>query len=306
MVKFTTPTAGKADSPKFVPAELIPNFAAYTGRQDRTAASIQEKVDSLLANGQLNSILVRKGFDGSAIPVTGHTRILAAHRINTERLVGRKLDVVTGNVIETQYGPENPFVLRADYTTMNETDAIFASLVENIARTEITDMDYILFLKSIESLNLTDTQIAQRLGVPTPFITNRRKAISLDAKTQKALASGTVKFDAALNGLGTIAPEARESVLNAVLAAGAKPTTANLKDEARKQGVTMANAVRTDKDVRNLINSLLVEGTLSEGPVRDLFFAIADFKSGMTTAEDVTAKAQALATPVKVKTSKVL
>ena len=80
-IKLSVETHGKKDVFAFDPRDLVKNFGAYTGRKERTDAQIDAMVETLLADGQIEPFLYRKGFDGEPIPITGHTRILAAVRI---------------------------------------------------------------------------------------------------------------------------------------------------------------------------------------------------------------------------------
>src|ERR1700729_736249 len=107
-VKFAVETK-KGDSYRFFPSDL--RFSTFTGRHfGPSEESIEKMVQSLLTHGQLEDLGVRKDFDDSPVVVFGHTRVLAAQRINERHLT-----------------PE-PFMLRGTYFSINEEEACLLTL----------------------------------------------------------------------------------------------------------------------------------------------------------------------------------
>ena len=284
MIKFSTPTYGKKDAPGFLPADLKKNFAAYTGRQTRTDEQIEEMVQSLLAGGQKVPITVRRGDNDEAIPVTGHTRILAADIINKKKLKGYRMDVATGKQTDMQYGPDNPLILNGVFQPMNAIDAIFASFVENADRNALTDTDYALFIQvASESTGMTDADIAKKLGKPASFISNRRKILELDVDSQRALASGDIKFDA-VHTVKKIASKDRKAVLAKAKADAPKGrvTAAGIARAASAIGAAVAGPLkRTDADMKAYIDKSIEETVV--GPLQKFFFGLKDFRAGTIT-----------------------
>lgn len=300
MIKFSTPTYGKKDAPGFLPADLKQNFASYTGRKVRTADQIKEMAQSLLANGQEVPITVRKGYKGEAIPVTGHTRILAADLINQNEMVGYRIDAATGQKTEIKYGAENPFVLTAIVRTMNETDALFASFVENADRNKLTAADYAQFLQiASESTKMTDGQIAKKLGKQPSFISNIRKFLTLDVETQREVLAGDVKFNTAVDILTKVDPAKRAEVVERAKANnGGKATGAALARAVAEVGAdTAAPIKRTDADVKRYIDEKIDETT--EKPefaaIRAFLFGLKDYRAGAVTKDELDALFSALA-----------
>jgi ParB-like chromosome segregation protein Spo0J len=278
MIKFSTETHGKKDAPRFLPADLKKNFAKYTGRVERTDAQIEDMVQSLLAGGQKVPITVRRGDNDKAIPVTGHTRILAADIINKKKMKGYRLDVATGVETEIQYGPDAPFLLDAMFQPMNETEALFSSFVENATRNGLTDMDYVLFLQVVENLGMTDADIARKIGKPASFISNRRKVLELDTESQRALAKGEIKFDA-VHTLGKVASNKRKEVIATAKAAnGGRATASGIAKAAAAIGAVTAPIKRSDADVKAYIDKSIEETVV--GPFQKFLFGLKDYRAG--------------------------
>lgn len=287
MIKFSTTTYGKKDAPGFLPADLKKNFAAYTGRKTRTDEQIEEMVQSLLAGGQKVPITVRRGDNDEAIPVTGHTRILAADIINKEQMKGYRIDVATGVQTDVQYNAKNPFILNGIFQPMNAVDAIFASFVENADRNELTDTDYALFIQvASESTGMTDADIAKKLGKPASFISNRRKILELDVDSQRALASGDIKFDA-VHTVEKIASKDRKAVLAKAKADAPKGrvTAAGIARAAASMGAAVSGPIkRTDADMKAYIDKAIEE---TVGPFQKFWFGMKDYRAGTITEAEL-------------------
>lgn len=295
MIKFSTPTFGKKDAPGFLPADLKKNFAAYTGRKSRTDEQIAEMVNSLLAGGQKVPITVRRGFNGEAIPVTGHTRILAADIINSKGLRGYRINPDTGEKTEIQYSAETPFILTGLYNAMNELDAIFASFIENADRTALNDMDYALFIQVVsESTSMSDAAIAEKLGKKASYVSRLRTVLELDAETQKQLSNGTLKLDAALTAAKIEPSKRAAAVANAAAAApNGKATASGIAKAAAALGAVTAKPMkRTDADVKNFIDKRLKQDAVS--PFTQFLFGLKDFRAGVIDEAALDALADAL------------
>jgi hypothetical protein len=287
MIKFSTETYGKKDAPRFLPADLKKNFAKYTGRVTRTDEQIEDMVQSLLAGGQKVPITVRRGDGEKAVPVTGHTRILAADIINKKKLKGWRLDLATGTETEIAYGPDNPFLLDAMFQPMNEAEALFASFIENATRKDLTDTDYVLFLQVVEPCGLTDAQIAKKLGKPASFISNRRKVLELDVDSQKELATGGMKFDA-VHTVAKIATKDRKAVIAKAKAdsPNGRATASGIAKAASAIGAAVSGPIkRTDADVKKWIDET-IENTPA-GPAQKFLFGLKDYRAGVIDSDEL-------------------
>jgi ParB-like chromosome segregation protein Spo0J len=282
-------THGKKDELGFNPLELVPNFSAFTGRKERTEDAIQKMIASFLLHGQEQAFLYRKGFAGNPIPVTGHTRILAAARITSEGMTDAK-----GNT----YSPDNPFVVYGTYRQMNELEAVIHTFVENDpdSRTPINDVDIAFLIRTLsENYGITDADIASKLGKPASFVSNHRKVLDLDPETQAALAAGTIKFDAAINTVLKIEPAKRKAAIASAQAASpnGRASASAIAKAASDLGATVAAPLkRTDADVKRWIDKT-IEAT-PVGAAQAFLFAVKDFRAGIISEIELDAKFAAL------------
>ena len=229
MLVLSTPTYGKQDAPKFRASDLIPNFAAYTGRAQRTEQQIEDMVTSLLNHGQEQAFLFRKGFQDQAIPVTGHTRILAADRITKRRLRG-----TAGGAVEVQFGPETPFLLMGTYRQMNEFEALIHTFTENDpdSRTPLNDMDYAFLIRTMnESFGVPDAEIATKLKKPASWVSTHRTLLNLEPEIQDKVRTGEMPFSHA-QAIAKVAPEDRSTVLTKMATEGGKVTAERITQTA--------------------------------------------------------------------------
>lgn len=200
-------TYGKRDGYGFNACDLVPNFAAFTGRKSRTEEQIDKMVDSLLRHGQEQNFLYRKGFNEEPIPVTGHTRILAGARITD-----RRMKSLCGKI---QYGPENPFPIFGTFRKMNEFDAMFHTFAENDdeTRTAMNAVDIALFISTAkQSGNMTTAQLAAKMGKSVSWISQHESVIEMDHSTQNGLAAGDFSLNTALT-ISEVAPVDRSAVV---------------------------------------------------------------------------------------------
>lgn len=296
-LKIATNTYGKRDGHGFLPSDLIGNFSSYTGRKARTEEQIDKMVQSLLHVGQENNFLYRKGFKGEAIPVSGHTRILAAARINERGLVGKRFDTEGNPVGEVKYGPDNPFIIYGTYRQMTAEEALFHTFAENDdeTRTPLNEVDIAHFiLIASETLGLTDAKIAERLGKQPSWISNRRKLLELDPATQKQVATGDLAVNAAV-AAAAVDPNKRQDVIKAAQAKSpkGKATAAAIAEAARELGAdTNRKLTRTDAEFKAWLRKKLEE--VEVGPVQAFLFGILDFRAGTIDETELDEKLAAL------------
>lgn len=250
---------GKRDVYLFNPCELVPRFSAFTGRKERSEEAVDAMVASLLLHGQEQAFLYRKGQDGGPIPVSGHTRILAGAKI-TEQSMG-------------MYSPKQPFLLRGEFRQMNAEESLFHCYAENSedSRTPLNDVDLAYFIRTVsETLGLNDAQIAAKMGKTPNWVSRHRKVLDLDAKTQEALANGTVKMEA-VHTLRKLPAEKRaEAIKNGIA------------KTARAAGVL---APRSDADFKGWMRA-----TAQTVPARGRAFlsAILDYRAGKISDLELT------------------
>jgi ParB-like chromosome segregation protein Spo0J len=275
-IKLSTTVLGRGDLFKFNPADLVANFAAYTGRTERRPEAIEAMIESLLADGQEQAILFRRGFSDKAIPVSGHTRIIAAAAINERRLNG--------------YSPENPFVITATLRTLNEEEAILHTFRENDddTRTPMNAMDRALLIRVLsENYGLSDAQIAAKLRKTPLWVSQHKALLTLDSSTQAAVAAGTIAVSTA-QVVAQVAPEDRADVLAAATKPGKKTTARSVAAAAREGGATTSKVLkRSDGEFKDWVNDGLARCSADSDQGRFLQ-GIIDFRAGKLTGPELT------------------
>lgn len=258
-VKFSIDSS-RGENFRFDPDELI--FSDFTGRKyGASEAAIQKMVDSILVDGQLQDIGVRKNFEGQAVVIFGHTRVLAIRRINELKLVTPKM------------------LVRAVYFNCNEEEAAIMTLRENDddTRTAITPIDLAFFIRQLETrYGYSDKDIAEKMQKKPSEISNLRKLLELDTPTQKRIASGEINLHTAL-ALVKVAPEDRGAVLS--LAAEVPSKNGKTKITASKVAAT---ARATNATVKGPIRRTVAE-------LRLVLKYLADQKKPKRAAHAVTA-----------------
>ena len=280
MIKVTVDTYGKTDAIKFLPADLLANLPAFTGRKDRTEEQIQEMVTSLLEDGQINDLTYRLSFDRKPILITGVTRALAADRINKQGLTDSK-----GN----KYSKKEPFVLRAVYQNLSELEALFQTFRENDGgtRTAMTMGDEIAFVNVLNSnYGMTPQQISDKLCKNLAWVTKRLTAVTLDQDTLAKLNAGELSLDTAVT-VNAIEPKFRAAAIEAANTAEGKVTAAGVAEAARNLGAKTGKTIkRSDKQIKEWLKSKL-GADAPETPAKAFLFAFLDFKNGVNSIEDM-------------------
>jgi hypothetical protein len=279
MIKLNVATYGKKDAIGFLPADLIANLPAFTGRKDRTEEAINAMVESLLTEGQIEDVVYRISFDRKPILVTGVTRALAADRINKQKLTDPN-----GNT----YSDKNPFILTGRCKNVNDLDALFLTYRENAGdtRTPMTELDEAEFCNVLsENYGLSDAETGKKLRKPAQWVANRKKILVLDKATQEKLTSGQIDFNTALTAT-EIAPEDRPAAFAAAATtAKGKVTAAALTAAAEATG---AKTGKTLKRTEKMVNEWMKDKINStEGPVSDLLSALMHYRKGTVSVEDL-------------------
>jgi ParB-like chromosome segregation protein Spo0J len=294
VIKLAVQTYGKKDNIGFLPADLLANLPAFTGRKKRTPQQIQKMVDSLLKEGQIQDVVYRISFDRKPVLVAGVTRAMAGDRINKEGLTDAK-----GNT----YTEANPFILTGRCKSFKqdrsgELDALCMTWFENAedTRTPLNDVDVSAFIEVLsENYGLTDAQIAERLRQEVSWVISRKRVATLDTATQTALAAGSISFDAAMVA-GEIDPAVRSAAFAKAAAAvgdGKKVTASALAEAARDLGAATGKPLRrTEKQVKDWMKAKAKEAP--ESCATDFLLALFDYRQGTNTTEDLDAAFAAL------------
>lgn len=147
--------------------ELRPN--PYQPRKIFQQEAIDELKQSILEHGILQPIIVRKSIRGYEI-VVGERRFRAAQ--------AAKLETV-------------PVVVRE----LNEQQMMELSVLENLQREDLTPIEEAAAYQMLmQKLELTQEQLAKRLGKSRPHIANFVRLLSLPSKIQDLISSGEISM----------------------------------------------------------------------------------------------------------------
>ncbi|WP_027408136.1 ParB/RepB/Spo0J family partition protein [Anoxybacteroides tepidamans] len=147
--------------------ELRPN--PYQPRQTFRTEAIEELKQSIIQHGILQPLIVRKSIKGYEI-VVGERRYRAAKEA--------KLKTV-------------PVVVR----NLTEQQMMEFALLENLQREDLTPIEEALAYQTLmEHLQLTQEEIAQRIGKSRPHVANHLRLLSLPKEIQDLIKDGTLSM----------------------------------------------------------------------------------------------------------------
>lgn len=145
--------------------ELRPN--PYQPRKNFQQEAIDELKESILEHGILQPLVVRKTIKGYEI-VVGERRFRAAKEA--------KLETV-------------PAVVRE----LSEQQMMELAVLENLQREDLNPIEEGLAYQSLmEKLQLTQEEVAKRLGKSRPHVANHIRLLSLPAKIQELISNGKI------------------------------------------------------------------------------------------------------------------
>lgn len=148
-------------------SELRPN--PYQPRKTFQKEAIEELKQSIIEHGILQPIIVRKSIKGYEI-VVGERRYRAAKEAG--------LDVV-------------PAVVRE----LSEQQMMELAVLENLQREDLTPIEEgTAYQMLMERLNLTQEELAKRLGKSRPHIANHIRLLSLPARVQTLITDGKISM----------------------------------------------------------------------------------------------------------------
>jgi ParB family transcriptional regulator, chromosome partitioning protein len=160
--------AGKEETVQEVKVtDLRPN--PYQPRKTFEPEALAELKESILAHGILQPIIVRKSIKGFEI-VAGERRFRAA----------KEAKLITVPVVIRQF---------------TEQQMMELALLENLQREDLTPIEEAVAYQSlIEHLNLTQEQLAQRLGKSRPHIANHLRLLTLPVEVQQLISDGKLSM----------------------------------------------------------------------------------------------------------------
>src|ERR1035441_9296584 len=260
---YNTKTYGKKDSYGYVAADLIPKFAAFTGRVERTEDQIEKMVLSLLRNGQEQDFTYRLDEERNVVPVTGHTRILAADRITKAGMKGVRYDP-NGREYEVQFSTDNPFILTGRLHAMNALEAIIHTFVENDSdtRTPLNDMDSALLIRTLsETFNLSDSEIAKRLDKLPSWVSTHKALLIADPDTQRQITSGEMNFAQAQAAIKVQSSKRKQVIAKAKADNKGKLTAGGITSAAKQLGAKVKGSTnRSAADLKAVLKPIIDGG----------------------------------------------
>lgn len=170
--------------------ELRPN--PYQPRKTFQPDAITELKESILQHGILQPLIVRKSIKGFEI-VVGERRYRAAIEANL---------------------PTVPVVIRE----LSEQQMMELALLENLQREDLTPLEEaVAYQTLLDKLNLTQEQLASRLGKSRPHIANHLRLLSLPKSVQQLISDGKLSMGHGRTLLGLKKKQKLDVVLEKVL-----------------------------------------------------------------------------------------
>lgn len=162
-------------------------------RRDFDEQSLSELADSIALHGLLQPIAVRPNSDGN------YTIIAGERRWRASRMAG--LDKV-------------PVIIKE----VDEKELKELALIENLQREDLNAVEEALGFKSLmDTYNLTQEQVSERLGKSRSAVANTLRLLSLNDKELEALRSGAISAGHARALLSCDDEETREKMLSLAL-----------------------------------------------------------------------------------------
>ena len=166
--------------------------SAYQPRQVFKEQALEELASSIRANGMLQPIIVRRTGDRFQI-IAGERRWRAAQRAGLHRVTCTIKDVPDQNLLEL-------------------------SLIENIQREELNPIEEATAYKRLrEQLDLTQDEIAKRVGKDRSSITNSMRLLKLPREIQKLLEDQKLSMGHA-RALLSVAADRQKALASTVVA----------------------------------------------------------------------------------------
>ena len=156
--------------------EIRPN--PYQPRKTFDEAALQELSDSIKLNGVLQPVILRQS------SVKGYEIIVGERRVRASRLAGKETI---------------PAIVRE----LDEQAMIELAVIENLQREDLSPLEEAeAYQMLMEKLNLTQVQVAERLGKSRPYIANYLRLLVLPEDVKEYLRTGDLTMGQARTLLG--------------------------------------------------------------------------------------------------------
>lgn len=156
--------------------EIRPN--PYQPRKTFDDSTLRELADSILLNGVIQPVILRQS------SVKGYEIIAGERRVRASRLAGKTTI---------------PAIVRE----FDETAMIEVAILENLQREDLTPLEEAEGYQTLmNKLNLTQVDVAQRLGKSRPYIANHLRLLNLPQDVKRMLQEGVISMGQARTLLG--------------------------------------------------------------------------------------------------------
>lgn len=204
------------------PKEILAN--PEQPRQSFNEVSIDELVESIREYGIIQPLIATRK-DGKYELIAGERRLRAAKKLGFK---------------------EVPVIVR----DADQQEKLEIALIENIQRENLNPIETALsYRKLIDEFNLTQDEMAKKLGKSRPVITNSLRFLNLPEKIKQALINGKINEGHAKYLLGLDSEAKQMTIFNRIVSSGL--TVRDVSKEVRKIGGTKKSRIKInykDKD----------------------------------------------------------
>ncbi len=202
-------------------------------RRDFDEQSLSELADSIALHGLLQPIAVRPNSDGN------YTIIAGERRWRASRMAG--LDKV-------------PVIIKE----VDEKELKELALIENLQREDLNAVEEALGFKSLmDTYNLTQEQVSERLGKSRSAVANTLRLLSLNDKELEALRSGAISAGHARALLGCDDEETREKMLSLAVGGASVRELEKMSAAVKKQSGKKVSAKKEKSTFHSEVEILL-------------------------------------------------
>lgn len=171
---------------------IIPN--PHQPRSEMKAEELQDLADSIREHGIIQPLIVQPiNKDGKHILIAGERRFRAAQKLGLNKV---------------------PIIERK----VSEQEQLELALIENVQRADLSPLDTArAYQQLVDEFNLTQDEIAKRVGKSRVAVTNTLRLLKLPEAVQKALADGLISEGHARAMLQLPSTQAQIAVLETIV-----------------------------------------------------------------------------------------
>ena len=171
--------------------EIRPN--PHQPRSEFNQTALEELAASITEHGLIQPLIVSKEADDDFILIAGERRWRASQLAGLESV---------------------PVVVKQDVTAL---EMLELALIENIQREDLNAIEEGLAYKQlIDEFNMTQAEVAQRVGKGRPTIANTVRLLDLDSRVQQAIVDGEISGGHA-RALHALPPEQQVAIMNSII-----------------------------------------------------------------------------------------